>query len=107
MSQLESLNLLFLANALNRVIEDHKRRGEHDIDLNALDYYHALPADQAINVYEEPAMPLPIGSTHDDISELQKLISDPDRLAIPHDLERLANLMRAVAAALDAARSSD
>jgi hypothetical protein len=106
MSQTDTVNLLFLLNALTRIVEDHKSRGEHSASLGELDYHHVLPTHQAINIYAQPELPLPVGSTHDTIAELQKLIEDPNRLAIPHDLEMLGDLLRITAAALEKDREA-
>lgn len=100
----ETLNLLYLLGALERIVTDFKTRGEHSVELGSVDPYHTLLARDAIDIYAEPDLPLPVGSVDDDIATLQALLNDPDRAAIPADLETLGNLLRIVAARLDATR---
>ncbi|WP_227271128.1 hypothetical protein [Roseobacter weihaiensis] len=105
MKTTDTLNLLFLQEALARIIDDHKKRGEHGVDITQTDLYHTIGLKEALNPYDTPSDPLPMGSVDDDLSELKKLMLDEERLATPMDMERVANLLRVAAALLEQDRS--
>lgn len=99
------LTFLFLHEALGRVIDDFKKRGEHGVDISQADPYWALDVKDIMNVYQEPTPPFGVGSLDDDLSELAALMRDTERLAIPADIERVANVLRVVVALLEEKRA--
>ena len=98
--QTERINLLTLAVLLQRMVEDYKQRGLHDVDLAEHDAYLALPTDEMFAVYEEPGQPLPVGSLEDDLEGLVELMRSDARPATAVDFERMGNLLRAVSHAM-------
>lgn len=100
----QTLNLLYLLDVMTRVIEDHKKRDEHGVDITEADLYFALPASEALNIYTPPEPPIPVGSLMADLDNMSALMNDEDRMAIPADLETIANVLRVAAGLLEQAR---
>jgi hypothetical protein len=62
------------------------------------DLYLQIPGDRMFEVEAIERPPVDVGSLHDDVIELRKLLADPDRPVTPVDVERLGHLMLALAA---------
>ena len=85
-----------LVTVLARIAADYHQRGVETIDLSVHDFYRAFATDEMFDVYAQAPSPIGIGSLHDDITELSKLLADADRIPTALDLERLGNVLRAV-----------
>ena len=88
------LNLLTLVAMLERVVDEYKSRGIHEIDLGDRDGYWVSATEGMLDPYNMPDDALGLGSVEDDLGELQKLFADEDHMASAVDLERIGNLLR-------------
>jgi hypothetical protein len=93
---MNNVNLSVVVGLVERVIDDYKARGIHNVDLGGVDTYVAIAPEEMFDVYAEQVGPFPIGSLSDDLMELGKLMSDADRMPTAVDIERLGNLLRAI-----------
>ena len=64
------------------------------IDVGSEDYYWITSAPESYDMKTEPK--LVVGSFVDDLSELKKLLADPERETTAVDLDRLAALLNAI-----------
>jgi hypothetical protein len=62
------------------------------------DLYLRIGGDRMFDVHRIERPPVNVGSLHDDIAELRKVVADPDRLVTPVDVERVGRLLLAIAA---------
>jgi hypothetical protein len=62
------------------------------------DLYLKIGGDRMFDVHRIERPPVNVGSLHDDITELRKVVADPDRLVTPVDVERVGHLLLAIAA---------
>lgn len=77
--------------ALYLLLKLRESKGE-SIELNN-DFYWDISADELYNPYEEPKN-ITLGQLSDDLEEIQRLNKSDD--AIPHDLKRLASIIKAL-----------
>lgn len=82
-----------LEKCILRLLRVARSRGIEKIDLGARDYYWNVPGPEWVDMTKEPK--LAVGSLDDDVSELIKLLNEPDR-ASAVDLERAAALLRLI-----------
>lgn len=73
------------------LLELARARGVRKLDAGPHDSYWNVPAPEWVDMSKEP--PLTVGSLDDDLSELRKLLQEPER-ASSVDLERAAALLR-------------
>lgn len=85
-----------LASLLERIAAEYRQRGIASVDLSARDFYRVFGTNEMFDVYAGTPSPISIGSLHDDIAELGKLLDDPELMTTPLDVERLGNVLRAV-----------
>jgi hypothetical protein len=88
--------LAALAAVLHRIVADYRQRGIDSVELSERDLYRAFGTGEMFDIYASLPSPVGIGSLHDDMSELSKLLADPERLPTALDIERLGNVLRAV-----------
>lgn len=100
MDDFDSLDLSVLAALSQRIIDEYKERGIHEVTLTGKDLYQSVATEDMFDL--EACFPgaLPIGSLDDDLSELSKLLNDPARCPTAVDMERLGNALRAVSQVL-------
>ncbi|AGC48510.1 hypothetical protein MYSTI_07238 [Myxococcus stipitatus DSM 14675] len=67
-----------------------RQRGIERLDTQAHDYYWIVPAPDWVDFTNDPKPA--VGSLHDDLAELRKLLDDPDR-GSSIDLDRAASLL--------------
>ncbi len=94
--KLEHLPLATLALILQRIAAGYGERGVDRVDLSQRDLYRVFGTDEMFDIHAAAPSPIGIGSLHDDIAELSKLLSNRDRLPTAVDIERLGNVLRAV-----------
>jgi hypothetical protein len=94
--KIEKINLIALMTAFERIAVDYKRLDILDVDISGKDMYWVVGTEESFDVYNEPFESMTIGSLDDDLAELAKLMSDPDRPATTVDMETLGNVLRAV-----------
>jgi hypothetical protein len=92
----DHVSLAALAAVLHRIVADYRQRGIDSVDLSAHDFYRAFGTKEMFDVYADAPSPIGIGSLYDDISELSKLLANPEGLSTAVDIERLGNVLRAV-----------
>lgn len=90
-----TIKISVLAALLDRIADHYAERGMLELDTGPHDAYRAVATDEMFDVYTESDGPLPIGSLDDDLTELEKLLTDRDRAVTALDLERLGNVLRA------------
>jgi hypothetical protein len=93
---LNAVNLSVIVGMVERVVDDYKARGIHDVNLDTRDAYVSVAPEVMFDVYADQTGPFPIGSLDDDLTELAKLMRDADRMPTAVDLERLGNVLRAI-----------
>lgn len=98
--QKREINLSVLLGMVEQVIDGYKARGIQTVDLGPADTYVAVATDAMFNVYDDPQMPLPVGSLTDDLLGLQDLMKSDDPMPTSVDFERLGNLLRAISEAV-------
>ena len=94
----DAVPLMALVSVLQRIAAEYHQRGIKTVDLSERELYRAFATDEMFDVYVPAPSPIGIGSLHDDIAELSKLLADPDRRPTALELERLGNVLRAVSA---------
>lgn len=82
-----------LEKCILRLLSLARSRGVVNIDPGSRDYYWNVPAPAWVDMTKEPK--LAVGSLEDDVSELSKLLDNPDR-ASAVDLDRAAVLLRMI-----------
>jgi hypothetical protein len=90
------VTLAALETVLHRIVASYRQRGIDSVDLSERDLYRAFGTGEMFDVYADAPSPIGIGSLHDDISELSKLLADPEGFPTAVDIERLGNALRAV-----------
>lgn len=80
-----------LERCISRLLRVARSRGITKIDTGARDYYWNVPSPEWVDMTKQPE--LTVGSLDDDLSELEKLLADPDR-ASSVDLDRAAAILR-------------
>jgi len=100
MDDFDSLDLSVLAALSQRIIDEYKERGIHEVTLTGKDLYQSVATEDMFDL--EACFPgaLPIGTPDDDLSELSKLLNDPKRCPTAVDIERLGIALRAVSQVL-------
>ncbi|WP_350153224.1 hypothetical protein [Roseovarius sp.] len=96
----ESLNLAVLAALSQRVVDQYKERGIHEVTLTGKHLYQSVPTEDMFDLETDFAGAFPIGSLDDDLSELSNLLDDSTRCPTAVDMERLGNVLRAVSQVL-------
>ncbi len=67
------------------------------IDLGEHDLYLSIAPEAMFDLYGIETHAPTVGSLWDDLAQLQQLRDDPQRTVTPVDIERLGNVLRAVA----------
>ena len=93
----ENVPLSGLATLLERIVTGYQQRGVANVDLSKNDLYRVFETGEMFDVYAGAPTVVSIGSLHDDMTELSKLLADQDRIPTAVDIERLGNVLRAVA----------
>lgn len=92
----DNVPFAILAKLLERIATGYRQRGITGADLSERDFYRVFGTDEMFDVYAEAPSPIGIGSLHDDLHELGKLLENPDSMPTPLDIERLGNVLRAI-----------
>jgi hypothetical protein len=92
----ENLPFDALVFLMERIATEYRSRGIDTIDLSPHDFYRTFGTSEMFEVYADAPSTIGIGSLHDDVMELGKLLQDPDRMPTTVDIERLGNVLRAV-----------
>lgn len=80
-----------IQRCLSLLLEHASRQGLTGIDAGNVDFYWTMTSEDWLVADIEPKPA--VGSLHDDIAELKRLLTDPDR-ASSVDLDRLASILR-------------
>lgn len=86
-----------LRQALNLVVDELERAHGDCLRIDG-DYFWAVPAEQRMNVYEQPAS-LTVGQLSDLLDGMQNLVEDPGRVTVV-DAVKLAEVLRTAGDAL-------
>jgi hypothetical protein len=97
----QSIKLSVLTTLLQKIEAAYAQRGILEIDLSGQDFYMVVSTDKMFDVYAQPIETMPIGSLSDDLRELAKLAQSSDPFPTAVDIERLGNVLRAVAEVLN------
>lgn len=100
MDDFETLNLMVLLALAQRIVDEYKERGIHEVTLTGKDLYQSVATEDMFDLEADFGDALPIGSLDDDLNELSKLLNDPSRSPTAVDMERLGNVLRAVSQVL-------
>lgn len=84
------LSLEEVRECLRLLLEHASREGLSEVDGTHADLYWTVTSDEWLVADIEPKPG--VGSLHDDIHELKRLLSDPER-ASAVDIDRLANVL--------------
>jgi hypothetical protein len=95
-----SVSLTVLAALLSRIAAVYQERGVVSTDLSDRDFYRVFFTDEMFDIYANVPDTIPVGSLYDDITELSKLLDDPERMTTPLDIERIGNVLRALSDAM-------
>jgi hypothetical protein len=96
----ETVSFIALAKLLERIAAEYQQRGIESVDLSSRDFYRVFGTDEMFEVDADLPSTIGIGSLHDDIIELTKLLEQKGRVVTAVDIERLGNLLRAVSEVL-------
>ncbi len=86
-----------LREAVNLVVDELERTHGDRLRVDK-DYFGAIPAEQRLNVYEQPTS-LTVGQLSELMDGIQKLVQDPTRVTV-RDAVRVAELLRSAGDAL-------
>jgi len=95
MDDFESLNIAVPAALSQRIVDEYKERGIHEVTLTGKDLYQSMPAEDMFGFDVGFRRMLPIGSLADDLRELSTLLNDLKRCPSAVDMERPGNVLRA------------
>jgi len=84
------LRLEEIRECLRLLLEHVSHQGLPDVDATHADLYWTVTSDEWLVADTEPKPG--VGSLHDDIHELKRLLGDPER-ASAVDIDRLANVL--------------
>jgi hypothetical protein len=96
----DTVSFLALAKLLEGIATEYRQRGIESLDLSSRDFYRVFGTDEMFEVHADLPSTIGIGSLHDDITELAKLLEKPGRMVTAVDIERLGNLLRAISGTL-------
>lgn len=96
MDKADTLQFVALQEVFERLVDGLKQRGVHGAPLQGKDYFWSMNTAEMFNLESTPNVDA-VGSIHDELSELQKLMSDRERNVSPLELERFGNLLLAAA----------
>ncbi len=86
------VNIDELQEITNLLLAKLKSSKGNEIELKS-DFYWDIPMNEAYSPYDEPKN-LSLGQLSDDLNEVRRVLNSDD--AIPYDLKRLAELMKAI-----------
>ena len=87
------VNIDELSKVITILLTNLKTSKGNEVELTN-DYYWDISSEQIYNPYEDPT-DMSLGQLSDDLNEVNRLLSSSDE-AIPYDLKRIAEILKAI-----------